>query len=127
MHKKKSFVRTTKISCTDLARKTKSNMLMFGKPLVILAALPKERYINFVDANHRSVSHLFGDGHRPHPTPCGRSTALWTVPVHTPEPCGRSPSTARGPTPHTPRPCDPLDGQTSNLKHVNSTAPLSAF
>ena len=47
---KKSFVRATKISCTDLA-KTKSNMLMFGKPLVILAALPKERYINFVDAN----------------------------------------------------------------------------
>ena len=48
---KKSFVRTTKISCTDLARKTKGNMLMFGKPLVKLAALPKERYINFVDAD----------------------------------------------------------------------------
>ena len=50
VHVKENFERTHKISCAGFGKENQRQHVEFGKPLVRLAALPKERYINFVDA-----------------------------------------------------------------------------
>ena len=50
VHVKENFERTHKISCVGFGKENQRQHVEFGKPLVRLAALPKERYINFVDA-----------------------------------------------------------------------------
>ena len=50
VHVKESFERAHKISCASFGKEIQRQHVDFGKPLVRLAALPKERYINFVDA-----------------------------------------------------------------------------
>ena len=50
VHVKENFERAHKISCASFGKEIQRQHVDFGKPLVRLAALPKERYINFVDA-----------------------------------------------------------------------------
>ena len=50
VHVKENVERTHKISCAGFGKENQRQHVEFGKPLVRLAALPKERYINFVDA-----------------------------------------------------------------------------